>query len=149
MTLICTQIRILNTRTSIESSYGRQVGELKMQYTIADNELLKEFLDARRDFELKSETLITKTNLDLKEDSFCKHDKHTVSHSLFLVFTLNFQFTLADTLPLRTFSKNLDDKQLALWLANHPELKRAEYQHDIYRLKGMLIIVQKFYNNYS
>ena len=32
---------------------------------------------------------------------------------------------------------DLDDKQLALWLSNHPQLKEAECRDDIHKLKGM------------
>jgi hypothetical protein len=53
-------------RTSIESSYGHEVEELRMQYTLEDKEVLKEFLDAKEEFyqtpktELNEESIICK-----------------------------------------------------------------------------------------
>ena len=38
---------ILNFRTTIESSYGQQVAQLREQYTQEDKELIKEVLEAK------------------------------------------------------------------------------------------------------
>ena len=41
---------------NIESSHGHQVTQLRKQYTQQDKELIKEFLEAKMSFSLKSET---------------------------------------------------------------------------------------------
>ena len=35
-----------------------------------------------------------------------------------------------------TFSEDMSNEQLALWLSNHPKLKGTDYQQDISKLKG-------------
>lgn len=57
--------------------------------------------------------------------------------------------TYTDMLPLQTFTKDLDDEQLALWLSNHPHLEGIECQDDIHKLRGMLqfILAASFHNN--
>ena len=39
----------------------------------------------------------------------------------------------------RTFSKDMNNEQLALWLSNHPDLVGTDYQSDIDKLKGGLL----------
>ena len=39
--------------------------------------------------------------------------------------------------PLLTFSKDLNNEQLALWLSDHPRLMGTDYQHDISKVKGI------------
>ena len=42
-----------------------------------------------------------------------------------------------DTCPQPlTFSEDMSNEQLALWLSNHPKLKGTDYQQDISKLKG-------------
>ena len=45
-------------RANIESSYSRQVAQQRMQYTQEDREVIKEFLEAKKSFNLKSQSLI-------------------------------------------------------------------------------------------
>ena len=35
-----------------------------------------------------------------------------------------------------TFSKDMSNEQLALWLSNHPDLTGTDYQEDITKLKS-------------
>ena len=37
-----------------------------------------------------------------------------------------------------TFSKDMNNEQLALWLSNHPDLVGTDYQSDVDKLKGGL-----------
>ena len=37
-----------------------------------------------------------------------------------------------------TFSKDMSDEQLALWLRNHPSLSGTDYKEDISKLRGTL-----------
>ena len=37
-----------------------------------------------------------------------------------------------------TFSKDMSNEQLALWLRNHPSLSEGEYEEDISKLRGTL-----------
>ncbi len=55
-------------RTSIESSYGHEVAELRLQYTPEDKEVLTEFLDAKEEFYQKTET----TRTELEDSIICK-----------------------------------------------------------------------------
>ena len=36
----------------------------------------------------------------------------------------------------QTFSEKLNYEQLAVWLTNHPQFVRVDYQQDINKLKG-------------
>ena len=45
----------------------------------------------------------------------------------------------------RTFSKDMNNEQLALWLSNHPDLVGTDYQSDIDKLKGGLLNVIVWY----
>ena len=39
-----------------------------------------------------------------------------------------------------TFSKDMSNEQLALWLRNHPSLSGANYEEDISKLRGIYVI---------
>ena len=41
----------------------------------------------------------------------------------------------------RTFSKDMNNEQLALWLSNHPDLVGTDYQSDIDKLKGGVNVI--------
>ena len=59
MTLLChshDHEHVLGFRANIESSYGHEVSQLRMQYTEQDKEVIEEFLKAKRSFSQKSET---------------------------------------------------------------------------------------------
>ena len=38
----------------------------------------------------------------------------------------------------QTFSKDMSNEQLALWLRNHPSLSGTDYEEDISKLRGTL-----------
>ena len=40
---------------------------------------------------------------------------------------------------LLTFSKDMSNEQLALWLRNHPSLSGTNYEKDISKLRGTLL----------
>ena len=40
--------------------------------------------------------------------------------------------------PSLTFSKDMSNEQLALWLRNHPSLSGTNYEEDIRKLRGTL-----------
>ena len=40
-----------------------------------------------------------------------------------------------------TFSEDMSNEQLALWLSNHPKLRGTDYQQDISKLKGIDCVV--------
>jgi hypothetical protein len=42
------------------------------------------------------------------------------------------------SLPL-TFSKDMSNEQLALWLRNHPSLRGTNYEEDISKLRGNIV----------
>ena len=74
MPSICIQSFIsFYCRANIESSYGQQVTQLRIQYTPEDKELIKEFLEAKRHL---SETLpqmhVTKDSKELEAGLFGK-----------------------------------------------------------------------------
>ena len=48
-----------------------------------------------------------------------------------------------------TFSKDMSNEQLALWLRNHPSLKGADYEEDISKLRGTLPNTMLIINNYA
>ena len=50
-------IMLLKFRANIESSYGHEVTQLRTQYTPEDKELIKEFLEAKKSFGVKSQSL--------------------------------------------------------------------------------------------
>ena len=57
MPSICIQSFIsFHCRANIESSYGHEVTQIRMQYTPEDKELIKEFLEAKGIFDLESES---------------------------------------------------------------------------------------------
>ena len=47
-----------------------------------------------------------------------------------------------------TFSKDMSNEQLALWLRNHPSLSGTNYEEDISKLRGTLPDVMLIINNY-
>ncbi len=47
----------------------------------------------------------------------------------------------------RAFSKDMNNKQLELWLSNHPILVGTDYQSDIDKLKGRVNVI-KVYDDY-
>ena len=53
----------MDFRANIESSYGHKVGQLRMQYTQEDKEIIEEFLKAKRSFSVKSETHVEREGL--------------------------------------------------------------------------------------
>jgi hypothetical protein len=54
---------------------------------------------------------------------------------IFLVQNSTFQ-TQVDVRSQLTFSKDMSNEQLALWLRNHPSLSGADYEEDISKLTG-------------
>ena len=48
-----------------------------------------------------------------------------------------------------TFSKDMSNEQLALWLKNHPSLRGADYEEDISKLRGTLPNTMLIINNYA
>ena len=71
MPSICIQSFIsFYCRANIESSYGHEVTQIRMQYTPEDKELIKEFLEAKWIFDLESygQTFVRK-------DLLGKHDQ--------------------------------------------------------------------------
>ena len=67
-------------RANIESSYGDEVSQLRMQYTQEDKEVIEEFLKAKRS---KSETLVEREGLFGNSINICS------SPSPFLSLTLS------------------------------------------------------------
>ena len=49
-----------NFRRNIESAHGREVEQLRKEYSQEDKELIDMFVEARRTFKLNSESLATK-----------------------------------------------------------------------------------------
>ena len=77
----------LGFRANIESSHGHQISNLRMQYTQEDKEVIEEFLKAKREFSLKSETHV-------KREGLFGNNRLSLSLSLFpsLSFSLPFMF---------------------------------------------------------
>ena len=48
-----------------------------------------------------------------------------------------------------TFSKDMSNEQLALWLRNHPSLSGTNYEEDISKLRGTLPDAMLIINNFA
>ena len=74
MPSICIQSFIsFYCRANIESSYGHEVTQIRKQYTPEDKELIKEFLEAKRIFDLESESY--GQTFVKRKDFLGKHDQ--------------------------------------------------------------------------
>ena len=121
----------MDLRAIIESSYGHQVSQLRMQYTQEDKEVIKEFLKAKRSFSLKSDTHVEREGL-------FGNSKHSLTLYLFIAtFSLALLNIIHAEGPMLTFTKHLSHDQLFLWLCDHPGFMGVDYRHDIGKLKGM------------
>ena len=83
-------------RTNIESTHGHEVEQLRKQYTLEDKEFIKKFLEAKKNFNLKSEILVQ----DLEEKGPSGKLNKTVSLSLSLSLSLytGVQIHMIDTI---------------------------------------------------
>ena len=70
---------ILYFRANIESSYGHEISQLRMQYTQEDKEVIEEFLKAKRS---KSETLVEREGLFGNSINICSSPSPPLSFYL-------------------------------------------------------------------
>ena len=134
-------------RANIESSYGHQVNQLRMQYTQEDKEVIEEFLKAKRSCSPKSETRVGR-------EGSSKHSfpPPPPRNSLTLSVVSHFHLLIFNIIhaedPLLTYSKHLDHEQLFSWICNHRRLKEVDYRQDIGKLKGIYICINYYCNYY-
>ena len=121
----------MDLRAIIESYYGHQVSQLRMQYTQEDKEVIEEFLKAKRSFSLKSDTHV-------ERESLFGNSERSLTLYLFITsyFSLAFLNIIHAERPLLTFTKHLSHEQLFLWLCSHPGLMGVD-RYDIGKLKGI------------
>ena len=138
--------------------------QLRKRYTFEEKQLIKEFLEAKESFNQKSETLLQEleekslpSKLDISLFGNVVWKEQTLvpsptslspslrdSHSPCL-FTFPFMLIIIvhAERPLLRFTnlKYLDHEQLFLWLCDHLGFMAVDYQHDIGKLKGIIIIL--------
>ena len=73
-------------RTNIECTHSREVEQLRKRYTFEEKQLIKEFLEAKKNFNQKSETLLQELEEKSLPGKLDKTDSLSLSLSLLLMF---------------------------------------------------------------